>query len=180
MIGNHEVTYFCPFPDYVEHRILRRIDMSEDEWRKLLRQLDLVETEILQKAEHGGLVKAIVRKTQRRIEQRVSWEVYKRDGYKCRYCGVDGVPLTVDHLVLWEEGGPSIPENLVTACRPCNKLRGRMPYHEWLASKQYLKLSDGVGGGRPGITHKVKLENEKLVYDLDTIPRRYSERKTRK
>ena len=60
------------------------------------------------------LYKAVIRKCQRNIEQGVSWNVFRRDGYACRYCGNKEVPLTVDHLVLWEESGPSTEANLVS------------------------------------------------------------------
>lgn len=162
-----KVNYLCMFPDQVvrDQEVLR---MDLEDWKKFLRQLDLVEVEVLQKTEHGKLSKAILRKTQRLIEQRVSWKVFKRDGYRCRYCGDDGVPLTVDHLVLWEEGGPSIEENLVASCRKCNKTRGRIQYADWLKHPYYLKVSKDISLG--GIDWK--LRNEKLVETLDAIPRK--------
>ena len=78
-------------------------------------------------AEDGTLTKAILRKTARQIEASVSWQVWRRDGCRCRYCGRDNVPLTVDHLVRWEEGGPSTEENLVSSCKKCNQSQGDQP-----------------------------------------------------
>jgi hypothetical protein len=170
--GNEDRTFLCMFPgqDIATTEVL---DMDLEDWKKFLRQSDLLETEVLQKTEHGQLAKAILRKTQRLIEARVSWGVFRRDGYKCCYCGEDGVPLTVDHLVLWEEGGPSIPENLLTACRKCNKARGRIQFKDWLEHKYYKRVSMNIGVTRRGL-------NRKLVATLDAIPRVHSERKTRK
>lgn len=180
MFGDEHTLYLCWFPgEHTPARLMEEVEMDDKDWRKLLYQVDTVETEILQKAEDGELVKAIVRKTQRVIEGRVSWAVFKRDSYKCRYCGIDGVPLTVDHLVLWEEGGPSIPQNLVTACKRCNKARGNTPYWEWLNSEYYLRASKGNGKG-PGIPQATKRHNLELERSLDSIPRRHSQRKTRK
>jgi hypothetical protein len=133
--------YVCLLPDDADFDDeFCFLQLSMEEWKKVIRQTDLMETEILQKAADGTMVKALVRKTARMIEQGISWRVYKRDGYKCRYCGKDG-PLTVDHLILWEEGGPSIEENLVTACKRCNKTRGSIPYKDWLEHPYYLKVS---------------------------------------
>jgi hypothetical protein len=181
MFGDRDCVYMCWFPgEESPARNLEEVELNDEEWRKVLRQLDIVETAILEMGEDGKLVKTILRKSQRRIEQKVSWEVFKRDGYQCRYCGADGVPLTVDHLVLWEEGGPSIPENLVSACKPCNQTRGSMPYDKWLKSEYYLNLSSGIGGRRPGISAVTDEKNKLLEFSLKSIPRRYSERRTRK
>lgn len=98
------------------------------------------------------------------LETKVSWKVFKRDGYACRYCGNDDVPLTIDHLVLWEEGGPSTVENLVSACKKCNRTRGNTPYADWLKHRYYLKVSKGL-------TADVRQQNDDLVATLDAIPR---------
>jgi hypothetical protein len=140
------------------------LDMDQDDWARFLRQTDLMEVEILAKASDGTLAKAIIRKSARQIEQGVSWNVFRRDGYRCRYCGNDKVPLTVDHLVRWEDHGPSIEENLVAACRKCNKVRGDTDYADWLKHPHYLRVS-------AGIDEATKRANEALVGTLDRIPR---------
>ena len=141
------------------------LDMDRDDWQRFIRQTDLLETEILNEAgDNGKLVKAIVRKSQRQISQRVSWAVFKRDGYTCRYCGRDDVPLTVDHLVLWEERGPSTEENLVAACKKCNKTRGSMQYVDWLKSPYYTK-------SRKGLMYDVQFANNALAGTLVSIER---------
>jgi len=135
MLSDNDNTYLVPLPELdLDHLVW--LELTYEDWKAFLRQSDLQETEVLSKDE-TGLVKIILRKSARQIDQMVSWRVYKRDGYKCRYCGRDDLPLTVDHLVLWEDGGPSIEENLVSACRRCNKTRGNMKYIEWLDSPEY-------------------------------------------
>lgn len=163
--------YLCVFPEFsVEHPVVPSwVEMGYEEWKKLLRQSDLVETEVLAKAEDGKLYKAIARKCQRNIEQGISWNVFRRDGYRCRYCGNDKVPLTVDHVVLWEEGGPSIEDNLVACCRKCNKQRGNTPYVEWISSPYYLARSENLSEG-------VKNQNKALCRFLDTIPKHVHKR----
>lgn len=54
---------------------------------------------------------------------RLRFEVLKRDGFKCVYCGrspSDGVTLQIDHIVPQSKGGKTVDTNLVTACQECN------------------------------------------------------------
>lgn len=85
--------------------------------------------------------KTVLRKSQRQIDQKIAWEVFKRDDYRCVYCGHDNLPLTVDHLVLWEEMGNTVAENLVSACKKCNHTRGNKSLTEFLKSDYYLSLN---------------------------------------
>lgn len=85
--------------------------------------------------------KIVLRKSQRQLSQEISWAVYRRDGFKCVYCGNDHTALTVDHLVLWEENGDSVEGNLVSACRKCNKTRGNQQVDEFLDSTYYKRLN---------------------------------------
>ena len=88
--------------------------------------------------------------------------MYRRDHYRCRYCGANDVPLTVDHLVLWEEGGPSTEENLVSACKDCNKTRGNTPYHLWLRDSYYKRVS-------ANLPPMIQEANERIAHTLDGI-----------
>lgn len=56
------------------------------------------------------------------ISRRLRYEVLRRDGHACRYCGAvaPAVHLTVDHVIPVALGGSDEPTNLVTACRECN------------------------------------------------------------
>lgn len=57
------------------------------------------------------------------VTKRTRFEVLRRDGHRCRYCGRnvdDGATLTVDHVVPTALGGSDDPSNLVAACRDCN------------------------------------------------------------
>lgn len=49
--------------------------------------------------------------------------VFKRDKFKCQYCGFDK-DLTLDHVVPRSKGGKSTWNNLVTACKKCNARKG--------------------------------------------------------
>lgn len=56
------------------------------------------------------------------IAKRVRYEVMRRDGHACRYCGgkAPDVELTIDHVMPVSLGGTNDPGNLVAACRDCN------------------------------------------------------------
>jgi hypothetical protein len=58
----------------------------------------------------------------RSISRRLRYEILKRDGHRCRYCGAAApdVPLTIDHVIPVALGGDDLPNNLATACRDCN------------------------------------------------------------
>ncbi len=137
------------------------VEMSLEDWKAFLVQTDTLPVEAYP---DGSNQKAILRKSTREVDTVVSWAVYRRDGYRCRYCGNGSVPLTVDHLVRWEERGPWIEANLATACRPCNKKRGSMSYADWLKSDAYLKLSRGL-------SPEVRAANEAVLGTLDAIAR---------
>lgn len=53
------------------------------------------------------------------IAKRLRFEILRRDGYRCRYCGADD-NLVVDHVLPEALGGLTEAANLVTACQPCN------------------------------------------------------------
>lgn len=56
------------------------------------------------------------------VSRRLRFEVLRRDGHACRYCGrtAPETPLTVDHVVPVALGGSDDPTNLVAACKDCN------------------------------------------------------------
>jgi len=51
-------------------------------------------------------------------------EVFRRDNYTCQYCGRRTRELTLDHVVPRRRGGAHTWENLVSACRVCNRRKG--------------------------------------------------------
>lgn len=57
------------------------------------------------------------------LSKRVRFEVFKRDGFACQYCGATppGVLLHCDHIHPVAEGGSNDMDNLVTACEACNQ-----------------------------------------------------------
>ena len=61
-----------------------------------------------------------------------SFAIHKRDGFKCRYCGLDGtdtfgkwLSLSLDHLLPKGHADRNKPEFTVTACMFCNTADNR-------------------------------------------------------
>lgn len=63
------------------------------------------------------------------VSRRLRFEVLRRDGYACRYCGAKApdATLTVDHVIPTALGGGDEPNNLVTACADCNNGKSSTP-----------------------------------------------------
>lgn len=80
-----------------------------------------------------------------RMSREDAMKVFKRDHYTCQYCGLDGLHkfenwlvLTVDHVHPHARGGGRHMENLVTACQPCNLLKGKHEYATFEAAKAHV------------------------------------------
>lgn len=60
------------------------------------------------------------------LSKKTRFEVFKRDGFKCMYCGAHppAVLLEADHIVAVAAGGTNGMDNLVTACEACNRGKG--------------------------------------------------------
>jgi hypothetical protein len=57
------------------------------------------------------------------ISKRVRFDVFKRDSFKCQYCGKSApdVVLEVDHIKPVAAGGDNNITNLITSCFECNR-----------------------------------------------------------
>lgn len=53
--------------------------------------------------------------------------VFKRDQYRCQYCGKNHANLTIDHIIPKSKGGRTSWENVVVACQKCNLIKGNRP-----------------------------------------------------
>jgi 5-methylcytosine-specific restriction endonuclease McrA len=59
-----------------------------------------------------------------RMQQVSRKNIFVRDGYKCQYCGTrfaNGSELELEHVIPRSRGGRNSWENLVAACRDCNR-----------------------------------------------------------
>jgi 5-methylcytosine-specific restriction endonuclease McrA len=72
-------------------------------------------------------------------------KIFRRDHFKCYYCGLDGrrdfeswLILTVDHVHPNAKGGQRCMDNLVTACQPCNLIKGKRVYKSVQDAKEFV------------------------------------------
>ena len=61
------------------------------------------------------------------IPNYIRFQVFKRDRFTCQYCGRSGVELEVDHIQPLASGGTNDLDNLITACKDCNRGKRDMP-----------------------------------------------------
>lgn len=154
-----EESWIAVLPQKQEGFMVGTLKPTLQEWHDIFEQQDYNFT----KGELNG-ERVILRKTQRNIDGTISWAVFRRDDYACRYCGIDHVPLTVDHIITWETGGATHVDNLLSSCKKCNRTRGNMPYDEWLKTDYYQKKMQYL---EDDIIHK----NASIISQLSTLPR---------
>ena len=166
IVGNAKEHHIFFIEDVVNDdvKIAKTFQVGDADINQVIRQMDVQEI--------GGLQKVILRKSQRQIDQRVSWKVFRRDNFTCVYCGADDVPMTVDHIVLWEHMGDSVPDNLNCSCKKCNKTRGSMNYDEWLQSKYLINAVKNNDWTDNYIPQMLKVRGDKAK----TVPLRKTKR----
>lgn len=52
---------------------------------------------------------------------KIRYLVYKRDGFRCQFCGINGVPLHVHHKIPFMISRDNSPENLISLCASCHR-----------------------------------------------------------
>jgi len=63
-------------------------------------------------------------KRPRRQRKLTKLEVFNRDQYTCQYCGRQAKELTLDHVIPRRRDGEHAWENVVSACKICNRHKG--------------------------------------------------------
>jgi CRISPR/Cas system Type II protein with McrA/HNH and RuvC-like nuclease domain len=63
------------------------------------------------------------------ISKKLRFEIFKRDGFKCCYCGNSPpkITLEIDHVNPKSKGGNNSLDNLITACFDCNRGKSNIP-----------------------------------------------------
>lgn len=81
-----------------------------------------------------------------RVPREEAMKVFKRDHFKCQYCGLDGLAsfenwmlMTVDHIHAYARGGSLKADNQVTACQPCNTIKGTKDFKSLAEAKKYVQ-----------------------------------------
>jgi len=105
-------------------------------------------------------------------------------GRKCAYCGTEGVPLQVEHIVPKARNGSNRVSNLTVACEPCNLLKGNNTAEEFghpkvqAQAKQPLKDAAAVNTTRRVLSQR--LEATGLPVEVGTGGRTKYNRNVRK
>src|ERR1700756_484996 len=75
-------------------------------------------------------------------------QVLERDGYRCRYCGLDGrasfenaLVMSVDFVVPRARKGKKTEDNLVACCKPCNTIKGTEKYGSLEEAKAHVQAT---------------------------------------
>jgi hypothetical protein len=107
----------------------------------------------------------------RQIPRSVRFEVFKRDGFKCAYCGAEApdVVLHVDHLKPLAKGGSNDITNLVTACGCRNLNKGSRELTDDSAVKKQRRRLEALRERRDQIEMVIEWQ-EGLT--LARLPRR--------
>ena len=91
------------------------------------------------------------------------FNVFLRDRFHCQYCSGDFATneLTFDHVIPKSRGGRTSWTNVVTACSPCNLLKGnRLPRESGMPLQRYpsepttMELQENGRAFPPGYLHE--------------------------
>jgi len=86
-----------------------------------------VEYEYFQLRTENRLYEISSRVERAKMSESMRYDVFKRDGFRCRICGAsanDGAKLHVDHIIPISKGGRTRMDNLQTLCDRCNIGKG--------------------------------------------------------
>ncbi len=95
-----------------------------------LAAVELVDKETLQPFMHLVVERDELRPTAS-VWRVIRERIFVRDDYTCQYCGERGGRLECDHKHPVARGGSHDDENLVTACRTCNRSKRDKLITEW-------------------------------------------------
>ena len=125
---------------YRTPRFLNRVDTPLSAVRKMCRYLpvsglalELVEfdSQKLQNPEVSG----VEYQQGTLFEYDVREYLLEKFDRKCVYCGAEGVPLNIDHVVPRAKGGSNRVSNLALACVDCNQKKGARSLEDFLKGK---------------------------------------------
>lgn len=74
-------------------------------------------------------------KARQAIRKSIRFEVFKRDSFRCQYCGAEApkVLLHIDHIKPVVDGGTNDLTNLITSCAACNLGKRDVPLDDHAA-----------------------------------------------
>jgi len=96
-----------------------------------------------------SLAKGVARGKRKAINEKVRYQVFSRDAFRCRACGrsaKDGVKLNVDHATPVDWGGTNDISNLITLCDECN--RGKKAWVSSVPSQSMQQIMNNPTVGK--------------------------------
>lgn len=105
------------------------------------------------------------------IPKSVRFEVFKRDSFKCQYCGASApdVILEVDHIVPVAEGGENDMMNLITSCRNCNRGKGKKKLTDRQTIEKQKTELDDLNERRQQMEMMVQWKCDLLNFELEMV-----------
>ena len=101
------------------------------------------------------------------LTKKTRFEVFKRDSFKCQYCGESApdVILHVDHINPVASGGDNVITNLITSCLICNLGKGARKLSDSSAVLKQKKQLDDLNERRQQL--EMMMEWRSHLLDLD-------------
>ena len=119
-------------PDLMRRKVAAKLGMSESELDGVVMRLSevgLIDRATLKPIEFDFQGYGL--RPPANIWREIRSAIFKRDDYKCTYCGERGGKLECDHVIPVSRGGGHDESNLVTSCISCNRSkRDKLP-SEW-------------------------------------------------
>lgn len=108
------------------------------------------------------------------VSKRLRFEVFKRDGFTCQYCGTrpPDVILELDHIEPRAVGGGNDNINLITSCFDCNRGKGKRELgHVTIrpdADIEFFRTQQEIAEAKRFLLAKVELDRVRATV-VDTI-----------
>lgn len=109
------------------------------------------------------------------ITKRIRFEVFKRDGFQCVYCGrtPPEVILELDHIEPISEGGKDDINNFITSCFDCNRGKGKIVLDKIPAklveNLEILKLKEQQIKEYRQFIKKIERKLEKDIEEIENV-----------
>lgn len=105
------------------------------------------------------------------ISKSVRFEVFKRDSFKCQYCGASAPDaiLEVDHIIPVADGGDNDMMNLITSCRDCNRGKGKKKLTDRQTIEKQKAELDDLNERREQMEMMLQWKRDLLNFELEAV-----------
>lgn len=105
------------------------------------------------------------------ISKKIRFEVFKRDSFKCQYCGRGSpeVLLHVDHIQPVKHGGTNDLLNLITSCSDCNLGKGSVKLDDATSIEKQRKQLEELQEKREQLEMMMQWREELETMRDDTL-----------